>query len=82
LRNHVRPRLHPKHDRAALSNIPLGLCRRVSGDLGRKNYLGKSIGIKLRYDDFQTVTPRDVTLEEATADPESIELQHEHVFSG
>ena len=45
----------PKRDRAALSNILLGLCQRVSGDLGRKSYLGKTIGIKLRYDDFRTV---------------------------
>ena len=63
--------LHSKRDRAALSNILLGLCQRVSGDLGRKSYLGKTIGIKLRYDDFRTVT-RDLTLEEATADPETI----------
>ncbi|MGH8488514.1 MAG: hypothetical protein ACREXS_06535 [Gammaproteobacteria bacterium] len=63
--------MHPKRDRAALSNILLGICQRVSGALGRKSDLGKTIGIKLRYDDFRTVT-RDVTLEEATADPESI----------
>ncbi len=63
--------LHPTGDRAALSNILLGLCQRVSGNLGRKCYLGKTIGIKLRYDDFRTVT-RDVTFEEATADAEII----------
>jgi DNA polymerase-4 len=36
--------------------------------LRRKGYVGKTIGIKLRYDDFRTVT-RDLTLPDPTADP-------------
>ena len=32
----------------------------------RKGYLGKTIGIKLRFEDFRTVT-RDQTVEKATA---------------
>jgi DNA polymerase-4 len=40
---------------------------RVAEDLVRKGYVGRTIGIKLRYDDFRTVT-RDLTLDEATAD--------------
>ena len=59
--------LHARHDRAILSEIFTALCSRVAGDLQRKGYLGRTIGIKLRFDDFRTVT-RDVTLPEPTAD--------------
>ena len=37
----------------------------------RKGYLGKTIGVKLRYDDFKIVT-RDQTLESWTADAAAI----------
>ena len=60
--------LHARHDRAALSEIFTALCTRVAEDLQRKGYLGRTIGIKLRFDDFRTVT-RDVTLPDPTADP-------------
>jgi DNA polymerase-4 len=60
--------LHPRHDRAVLSEVFTSLCTRVAGDLQRKGYLGRTIGIKLRYDDFRTVT-RDLTLPDPTADP-------------
>ncbi|WP_025917954.1 DNA polymerase IV [Herminiimonas sp. CN] len=60
--------LHARNDRAALSEIFTSLCTRVAEDLQRKGYLGRTIGIKLRFDDFHTVT-RDVTLPAATADP-------------
>jgi len=63
--------LHPKRDRDALTGILLDLCQRLSGDLERKGRLGRTIGIKLRYDTFQTVT-RDLTLDRATADPAAI----------
>jgi len=53
--------LHPRTDRPALSAIFTGLCERVAEDLARKGYLGRTVGIKLRYDDFHTVT-RDLTL--------------------
>ena len=43
------------------------LCEQVAGDLQRKGYVGRTIGIKLRYDDFRTAT-RDHTLEQYTAD--------------
>lgn len=59
--------LHPKHDRPALSEAFTGLCTRVADDLRRKGYVGKTVGLKLRFDDFQTVT-RDLTLPTATAD--------------
>ena len=63
--------LHAKHDRAQLSEIFTSLCLRVAGDLQRKGYMGKTIGLKLRYDDFRTLT-RDVTLPAATDDASTI----------
>ncbi len=60
--------LHARLDKDKLSEIFTALCQRVAQDLVRKAYLGKTIGIKLRYDDFRTVT-RDLTLTEATDDP-------------
>ncbi len=63
--------LHPVRDRDALSRIFTDLCVRVAGDLERKGYVGKTIGLKLRYDNFKTVT-RDCTLDEATRDPGTI----------
>ena len=59
--------LHARLDKEKLSEIFTALCQRVAQDLVRKAYLGKTIGIKLRYDDFRTIT-RDVTLTEATDD--------------
>ncbi|MCE1205675.1 MAG: DNA polymerase IV [Holophagaceae bacterium] len=53
--------LHVKADRAALSKILLDLCERLAQDLARKGLMAGSLGIKLRFEDFQTVT-RDQTL--------------------
>ena len=53
--------LHAVRDREALSAIFTRLCAQVADDLARKGYVGKTIGIKLRYDNFQSVT-RDLTL--------------------
>ncbi|CAB3774280.1 DNA polymerase IV [Paraburkholderia humisilvae] len=58
--------LHVRQDRPALSAHFTALCKRVSEDLARKGYVGRTVGIKLRFADFKTVT-RDVTLAEATA---------------
>jgi DNA polymerase-4 len=63
--------LHPRHDRATLSEVFTALCTRLAGDLQRKGYLGRTIGIKLRFDDFRTVT-RDLTLPDPTADAVAI----------
>jgi DNA polymerase-4 len=60
--------LHAVRDRAALSRIFTELCEQVAADLQRKGYAGRTIGIKLRFEDFKTVT-RDLTLPVATADP-------------
>jgi DNA polymerase-4 len=59
--------LHPVRDREQLSRIFTDLCTRVAEDLERKGYVGKTIGLKLRYDNFKTVT-RDCTIEEPTRD--------------
>ena len=63
--------LHAVHDKAELGAIFTRLCEQVAQDLARKGYVGKTIGIKLRYDDFKSVT-RDQTLDAATADARAI----------
>jgi DNA polymerase IV len=63
--------LHAVRDREALSAIFTRLCEQVAADLQRKGYVGKTIGIKLRYDNFQSVT-RDKTLNTFTADARMI----------
>jgi DNA polymerase-4 len=63
--------LHPRRDRAQLAEIFTNLCTRVSEDLVRKGYAGKTIGIKLRFEDFRTVT-RDQTLDHPTAQAAAI----------
>jgi DNA polymerase-4 len=59
--------LHPVRDRDALSRIFTDLCVRVAADLERKGYVGKTVGLKLRYDNFKTVT-RDCTMQAPTRD--------------
>jgi len=63
--------LHPVRDRERLSRIFTDLCVRVAEDLRRKGYVGKTIGLKLRYDNFKTIT-RDRTLEAPTRDAGAI----------
>jgi DNA polymerase-4 len=63
--------LHAVHDRAELTRIFTELASQVATDLQRKGYAGRTIGIKLRFDDFKTVT-RDLTLPEAVADAAAI----------
>ena len=63
--------LHAVRDRAELGAIFTRLCEQVAGDLQRKGYVGKTIGIKLRFDDFKSVT-RDHTLDHCTADAKTI----------
>jgi DNA polymerase-4 len=58
-------------DRLELGTILDELVTDLAHDLHRKGYLGKTVGIKLRFDDFKTVT-RDLTLDEATAEAETI----------
>ncbi|MEJ7687709.1 MAG: DNA polymerase IV [Variovorax sp.] len=59
--------LHAVRDRAQLGTIFTQLCEKLAGDLQRKGYLGKTIGIKLRFDDFKIAT-RDRTIDHFTND--------------
>ena len=59
--------LHPRADRATLTPIFTRLCEQLAADLQRKGYAGRSVGVKLRYDDFHIVT-RSLTLPHATRD--------------
>ena len=63
--------LHAVHDRAELGRIFTALCEQVAGDLIAKGYAGRTIGIKLRYDDFKIAT-RDQTVADFTQDAATI----------
>jgi DNA polymerase IV len=63
--------LHAVRDRAALGAIFTELCTELAGDLARKGYASKTIGIKLRFHDFKSVT-RDLTLPAHTLDATAI----------
>lgn len=63
--------LHAKKDRAALSEIFTSLCERVADDLKRKGYVARTIGIKIRFEDFSTVT-RDLTVQGVASDAQEI----------
>ncbi|RZL88660.1 MAG: DNA polymerase IV [Variovorax sp.] len=63
--------LHAVRDRAELGAIFTHLCEKLAEDLQRKGYVGKTIGIKLRYDDFKIAT-RDQTIERFTADAKTL----------
>lgn len=66
--------LHAVQDREALSRIFTRLCEQVAADLQRKGYVGRTIGIKLRFDNFKSVT-RDQTVPQATQDASMIRQQ-------
>jgi len=53
--------LHAVRDRSTLSAIFTELVHRTRGRPREQGYAGKTIGIKLRFDDFKIVT-RDLTL--------------------
>ncbi len=63
--------LSARRDREQLSQIFTHLCTKLAGDLQRKGYAGRTIGVKLRYDNFETVT-RDHTIDHATQDAQEI----------
>ena len=58
-------------DRQVLSAKFEALCVRVADDLKKHALAGKTVGIKLKFEDFSTVT-RDITLPRNTADPGTI----------
>lgn len=63
--------LHARNDRAELSAVLEALAKQVSVDLASRGYEGRTIGIKIRFDDFSTVT-RDCTVREPTSDAAAI----------
>ncbi len=63
--------LHAVRDRDELGAIFTDLCERLAGDLARKGYAAKTIGVKLRFDDFRIAT-RDLTLPGHTLDAREI----------
>jgi DNA polymerase IV len=63
--------LSAQADRAELGAILDELVQDLAHDLQKKGYVGKTVGIKLRFEDFKTVT-RDLTLLDATAEPDAI----------
>ncbi len=63
--------LHAVRDKAELGAVFTRLCEQLATDLQRKGYVGKTIGIKLRYDNFKGAT-RDQTLSAYTADARAI----------
>lgn len=63
--------LSSKLDREELSRVFTELCAEVADDLRRKGYVGKTIGLKLRFDNFKTVT-RDQTIATPTDDAPTI----------
>jgi DNA polymerase-4 len=65
--------LHARDDREQLGALFTRLCQQLAADLQRKGYRARTIGIKLRFDDFKTVT-RDLTLSAATDQPDAIRL--------
>ena len=50
--------LSATRDREALGRVFHDLCDRVAGDLVRKRHAGRTIGVKLRFDDFDHRDPR------------------------
>ncbi len=59
--------LHAVRDRTEAGAVLTRLCEQVAADLQRKGYAGKTIGIKITFDNFEKVT-RDITIDHATAD--------------
>lgn len=63
--------LHVRRDRETLARVLDALCQRVAGDMSRKGVAGRTIGVKVRFHDFHTVT-RDVTLPNVVSDAAAI----------
>jgi DNA polymerase IV len=63
--------LHAVRDRAEAGAVLTRLCEQVAADLQRQGYVGKTIGIKITFDNFEKVT-RDQTVELHTADAATV----------
>lgn len=63
--------MHARKDKARLSEVFTALCERVAEDLQHKGYVGRTVGIKIKYHDFRTAT-RDLSLPHYTNDSAAI----------
>ena len=63
--------LHAVYDRGELRELFTTLCERLAQDLQRDGYAARTIGVKLRYDNFQRLT-RDHTVEAPTNEAATI----------
>jgi len=59
--------LHAVRDKAELGAIFTRLCEQVAADLRRKGYVGRTIGIKITFENFEKVT-REQSLDACTDD--------------
>jgi DNA polymerase-4 len=64
--------LHPVRDRAVIDAHFARLCRQVAADLAAVGDSGRTVGIKVRFDDFSTVT-RDMTVAEPVRDAQALQ---------
>ena len=65
--------MHPRQDRDFLTAIFTRLCQQLAADLQNKHRECRSISVKIRNDQFKTVT-RDVSFAESTDDP--VQIRH------
>jgi DNA polymerase IV len=61
-------KLHPQRDWGQIARIISAQAESVARGLDRRQYLAKTVGVKVRFDDFRIVT-RDVSMREPNADP-------------
>ncbi len=59
---------HLKRDWHGLAATLARLCQQVSADLNARRLRARTIGVKVRFDDFQILT-RDLSIERSSADP-------------
>lgn len=63
--------LHPRRDWHELAATLARLCRQVAAELRVLGYVGRTVGVKLRYDDFRIAT-RDLSIAQPTCDERTI----------
>jgi DNA polymerase-4 len=64
--------LHPRHHLDEIRELIHEMAVQVAADLSRGDYVARTIGVKIRYDDFTRMT-RDLSLNRGTADAADIE---------
>jgi DNA polymerase IV len=61
-------KLHPQRDWIQIARVISAQAESVARGLDRRQYLAKTVGVKVRFDDFRIIT-RDVSMREPNADP-------------